>query len=197
MQHSVALHKIKIVEQGALAVYCLSSHSGTSINKICILNLRNQALQAADERGFTQRAVNFFEAAFPVTPRHLPEAWVKNVIQNISRTELGPAITFPFQSEHRIGAGFDISVRMTREMHSQKRKAGICDGIDQVFYQVTSGRNHLVVLSPKRHNFQPWITTGHCRYTIAVQSSAINEKPGNNVSGSGNQGKILGGGLDR
>ena len=72
----------------------------------------------------------------------------------------------------------DRAVDHLGEMNTKKWKVRIRHGIDQRLYEMTLACNQFVVFTAERNNLRARVRSGEPRYTVAVETGAIDKKSG-------------------
>src|SRR5438270_2239219 len=135
-----AAHKMKIINELAVAIDRLSPHSRATLHKISFRNLRYQSSQRADESWLAERSVGLGEAGSPISQRHSPESGEAELVDNVCGPKIALVITFAFQGQYSVGAGFDFPRNSPGEVHAEEWEAGIGHRINQRAHEGASLR---------------------------------------------------------
>ena len=120
----------EVIHQVALTVAGLGSDTDTSRNQVISLDRWNQPLQRLHERGFVPRAPDLIQAFPPISGGQGSKTWPQKRLSQIRKIHRRAWISFPGQSEHRVGTAFNATTDQSSEVNAQKRECRIGDRID-------------------------------------------------------------------
>ena len=97
------------------------------------------------------------------------------------------SVALTFESQDRVGTGFNGAVDSSRKVNAEKRELRIGNRIDQIPDERSSGRSHLVVFAAKRNDSYFRVGATDSRHTVALQTAAIHKSFAKNIAGSRGQ----------
>ena len=115
----------------------------------------------------------------------LPQARKTEGVAKVRRIEIGFAIAFAGQGEHRVGAGLDAAFDEPCKMNAQEGKLRIGHGIDQVAHEELALRFDFEILAAEGDDADLAFLARQLRHAVAVQSGAIDHVIRLPVAGGG------------
>src|SRR5262245_36838553 len=110
-----------------------------------------------------------------MSAEELPRASIAQRVPRIGRTEIGPAVTFALEAEHRVGPALDSAVDHPGKMHAEKRKARVGNRVDQVSHTMEGACLQLVVIATKSNHAHARIGAASLRHPVALKSRAADD----------------------
>ena len=112
-------------------VHCLGPDARRPGDDIGPGDLRNEALECADERAFRHLPPDLGSTGPPVSPRQPPEPAIRERQPELVEAHVPRPIALAPESQHRVRARPDVTGDLLREMNTKEGKRRIGHRIDQ------------------------------------------------------------------
>ena len=103
MDHTWSFNHVEVIHQGTPGIQGLRAYPRAVFMHICQGHLRDKGLHGAQEGVHVQGTVELAYASPPKLPDHAPEADIGSIFERIWNGDIGQAVTFALESNHRIG----------------------------------------------------------------------------------------------
>src|SRR5450631_4123051 len=182
MDHPLAIDQAEIVQQAPITVNGLGPDTRPARSYIVPPELWNQASQIAGKHAPAEGPAVLLQAHPPVASGKLTEPRKHDHLQGIPQGKAEAPVSFPLESQNRIGAGLQFAAAHAGEMHTQKRKCRVRDRIDQVFHQSAARRFNYVIFSPEGNDVHIRGYAAEAGQAVALQAGAIDQEAAGKIA---------------